>query len=94
MNLCPCEIAREGPKCTASRYIARYRRRLSGPLRRDGHFRPHGGVSYDDLFDASAVRKALQPSAGVINAENSRWSVQGAGRYANAHMTQKEIALL
>ncbi len=74
--------------------IARYRRRLSGPLLdRMDIFVRMAEVRYDDLFDASA---SAESSAAVQRRVNDCRRIQmerfkGAGRYANAHMTQKEI---
>ncbi|MGI6151073.1 MAG: YifB family Mg chelatase-like AAA ATPase [Christensenellales bacterium] len=96
MNLCPCgNSGAKGRECTCTpAAIARYRRRLSGPLLdRMDIFVRMAEVSYDDLFDASA---AAESSAAIRKRVNECRKLQmerfkDTGRYANAHMTQKEI---
>ncbi len=96
MNLCPCgNSGAKGRECACTpAAIARYRRRLSGPLLdRMDIFVRMAEVRYDDLFDASA---SAESSAAVQKRVNDCRRIQmerfkGAGRYANAHMTQKEI---
>ncbi|MGI6193533.1 MAG: YifB family Mg chelatase-like AAA ATPase [Christensenellales bacterium] len=96
MNLCPCgNSGAKGRECTCTpSAISRYRHRLSGPLLdRMDIFVRMAEVSYDDLFDASA---SAESSASIRKRVNDCRRLQmerfkGTGRYANAHMTQKEI---
>lgn len=96
MNLCPCgNSGAKGRECTCTpSAVARYRKRISGPLLdRMDIFVRMAEVSYDDLFDASASAESSSSIRKRVNAcrELQRERFKGTGRYANAHMTQKEI---
>jgi len=97
MNLCPCgNSGAKGRTCTCTpAAVARYRKRISGPLLdRMDIFVRMAEVSYDDLFDASASAESSASIRKRVNAcrELQRERFKGTGRYANAHMTQKEIS--